>query len=175
MNGDFFLTIERLELISFFAAYPLLYLFINFLGDSFKSQSRIINRLKLLLPYAYALTGLAFIAYQLYNLYPNLSFQQIKDSTQLPVLKIWAFISILFFVPLFAKKTALSLLHSFVFFFLLLQDLYYQLSGKNEMLYTIKNDMKVYTDSFLLQTSSLIILFIILSIIKKVRSKKQPL
>lgn len=173
MNDDFFIGLERLELISFFAGFPLLYFLIHFFADFIKDQNKLINKLKLLLPYAYALTGLAFIGYILYNLYPDFSFKQIKDSNQLIYLKIWAFTSILFFIPFFAQKPIYSLLHSLVFFFLLLQDFFHYLSGNKEMLYPIKNDMKVYTDSLLLQAMSLLVVFVLIFVINRIRREKQ--
>ena len=172
MGEDFFITIERLELISFFAAYPLLYFFIHFTAESFKVQSKFFGKIKSLLPYAYALSGLAFTGYQIHNLYPDFSVQHIKDSNQLLFLKVWAIFSIIFLMPFFARKPIISLLHSLIFFSLLLQDLYQHLSGNKENIYTVKNDMKVYTDSILIQITALIVIIVLYYTINSIQAGK---
>jgi hypothetical protein len=59
-------------------------------------------------------------------------------------------LSILFFIPALAKKTVISLLHSLVFFFFLLREIFSQLFSSDTDKNILKNEMKVYTDSLLL-------------------------
>lgn len=148
MDNSFFAYLQQLELMAFFSAYPLVYAIAHVIFSN--SKKEIVRKFSSLLPYAYALVGLLFLGLQLKNFYPNYSVEYIKAEIQQPLLHIWALLSILFFIPAFAKKPVFSLLHSFVFFFFLLRDIFSQLfttvSDKN----ILKNEMKVYTDSLLL-------------------------
>ncbi len=147
MGAGFFSYIERLELMGFFSAYPLVYALVSVIATSFKAP---VKKIFSLLPYTYALVGLLYLGLQLKNLYPDYSFENIRLSVQQPFLKIWALLTLLFWIPFFAKKPVLSLLHSLVFFFFLLRDLYLQTSLHNADKTIVRNEMKLYTDSFLL-------------------------
>jgi hypothetical protein len=168
MDNSFFLYLERLELMSFFSAYPLVYAIIHVIGSS--SNKDLLKKFPLLLPYAYAFVGVLYIGLQFKNLYPDYSLQNIMLSVQQPFLKIWAILSLVFFLPPLAKKPVFSLLHSLVFFFLLLKDLIVQSSAGGDRL-IIKNDMKIYTDSLLLNLGSIIIV-ILASFLFASKSKK---
>jgi hypothetical protein len=91
---------------------------------------------------------------------------------QQPFFKIWAIFSILFWIPALAKKPVLSLIHSLVFFFFLVRDLYFQLTAVSADKNIVKNDMKIYTDSLLLNSGAFVVLVIFYLIIRfKLRKK----
>jgi hypothetical protein len=157
MDTNFFGYLQQLELMAFFSGYPLVYALSFFIAGDQPVKSVFKNRIVSLLPFAYALVGALFLGLQLKNLYPDYSFENIKLSMHRPGLLIWALLSILFWIPVIAKKPVLSLLHSLVFFFFLLKDLLlhlFQSAGRS----VVRNDMKIYTDSLLLNFASLSII-----------------
>lgn len=170
MDNSFFAYLQQLEMMAFFSAYPLVYAFINVLTGN--SKKEIIARFPSLLPYAYALVGALYLGLQLKNLYPDYSIEHIKEEIQQPILYIWALLSILFFIPALAKKPVISLLHSFVFFFFLLKDLFSQMFGSAPDKNILKNEMKVYTDSLLLNLGAFI--FVVGLFFLFNRFKKRP-
>jgi hypothetical protein len=95
MDNSFFVNLERLELMSFFSAYPLVYSIIHVIGNNSNKDRP--KKFPLLLPYAYAFVGVLYIGLQFKNLYPDYSLQNIMLSVQQPLLKIWAILSIGFF------------------------------------------------------------------------------
>src|SRR5689334_20796499 len=140
---------ERLELIGFFAAYPLVYALVNVIAGN-KEKGTFQYSLRSLLPFAYALTGLLYLGFLARNLYPDYSLSHIRSSVYHPYLKVWALLSVLFWIPFLSKRPILSLLHSFVFMYLLVRDIFnYAFSGNRDV-NIIRNDMKLYADSFLL-------------------------
>lgn len=168
MDNSFFAYLQQLEFMAFFSAYPLLYAIINvFAGNS---KKEIFIKLPSLLPYAYALVGTLYFGLQLKNLYPDYSFENIRSSFQQPVLTAWALLSLLFWIPALAKKTIISLLHSFVFFFFLLKDLLLQLFASSTDKNILRNEMRVYTDSLLLNLGAFT--FIVLISFLFIRYKK---
>jgi hypothetical protein len=148
MGDDFFSYLQQLELMAFFSAYPLVYAIVNVLTGNSKKET--LKRLPSLLPYTYALVGTLYLGLQLKNLYPDYSLENIRSSIQQPLLSIWALLSLFFWIPALAKKPVISLLHSFVFFFFLLRDLFLQQFASAKDRNILRNDMKVYTDSLLL-------------------------
>ena len=85
---------------------------------------------------------------------------------------MWGLLSLLFWIPAISKKPILSLVHSLVFFFLLLSDLYLQWFSLTADNYVIKNDMKVYANSLILNLASFAIL-VLLSLLFSY-SKRRP-
>jgi hypothetical protein len=168
MGDHFFSYLKQLELMAFFSAYPLVYAVINvFTGNSKKET---LKRFPSLLPYAYALTGLLYLGLQLKDLYPDYSFENIRSSFQQPILTIWALLSLLFWIPAVSKKPVLSLIHSLVFFFFLLKDLLTQLFTSSADKNILRNDMKVYTDSLLVNGGAFA--FVVLLSFLLIRFKK---
>ncbi|MBL7726857.1 MAG: hypothetical protein JNM68_04180 [Dinghuibacter sp.] len=150
MNDSFFIYLEQLELMAFFAGYPVLYaLVMAFFGKN-KTSAGFPGKWVSLLPVAYALVGSLFLGLQIKNLYPDYSWQHIQNSTQQPLLKIWALLSLCFWWPLLQKRTWFSLLHSLVFFALLLNDIILKKNASSGYTEMVKNDMRIYTDSLLL-------------------------
>ena len=167
MDNSFFIYLEQLELMAFFSGYPLIYFTIRFLGETQKAKGTIIIKFVSLLPFAYALVGILYIGLQLKNSYPDYSIDNIKLTTQEPYLKIWGFLSVLFCIPFLCKKPVLSLLHSLVFFFLLVRDLFlhsFQSIDKT----VIRNDMNIYSISLLINLSafaSIVLLYFLFTLI----------
>lgn len=149
MDNSFFVYLQQLQLMAFFSGYPLIYTVTLFIAGNQQLRNNFKKRIVSLLPFAYALVGTLYTGLQLRNLYPDYSVENIKLTIQQPFLVTWGLLSILFWIPALAKKTVLSLLHSLVFFFLLVRDLLLQLPAAtgNDI---VRNDMKIYTDSLLL-------------------------
>jgi len=154
MDDSFFAYLQRLELMAFFSGFSLLYAVIIVFAGNKQPKTSFRNRLVPLLPFAYALVGILFLGFQLRNWYPDYSFENIKNSTQQPWLMLWGLLSVLFWIPVIAKKPVFSLLHSLVFFFFLLRDLVKQFSATTSDKNVIRNDMKIYTDSLLLNLAA---------------------
>lgn len=150
MDDIFFAYLQRLELMAFFSGYPLLYAVTLFIAENQQLKNNFKSRIVSLLPFAYALVGTLYLGLQLKILYPDYSIENIKLTMQQPYLKIWGLLAILFWIPAIAKKPILSLLHSLVFFFFLVRDLFLQLSASSADKNIVRNDMKIYTDSLLL-------------------------
>lgn len=146
--------------MAFFSGYPLIYAVTLFFAGDQKAGSNFRGRLVRFLPFAYALAGTLYLGLQVRNLYPDYSIENIKLSILHPYLMIWGLLSILFWIPRLSKKPVISLLHSFVFFFFLLKDLYLQLVTTGADKNIIRNDMKIYTDSLLLNFGALVLLLL---------------
>jgi hypothetical protein len=171
MDDSFFSYLQQLELMAFFSGYPLIYAAVLVYAGNQREKNEFKTRAASLLPFAYAFVGTLFLGFQLRKLYPNYSVEHIKLTIQQPLLIIWGLFSILFWIPALAKKKVLSLIHSLVFFFFLVKDLFIQLfnpSANNDM---IRNDMKIYTNSLLLNLGA-IILMILLSFLHSYYKKR---
>lgn len=155
MDNSFFSYLQQLELMAFFSGYPLLYAVILSVAGNKSLRNNFKSRVVSLLPFAYALIGTLYLGLQLKNLYPDYSIENIKLAMAQPYLKIWGLLSLFFWIPALAKKPVFSLLHSLVFFLLLIKDLIIQSSSKGDKL-VIKNDMKVYTDSLIVNVFAFI-------------------
>jgi hypothetical protein len=171
MDDSFFIYLEQLELLLFFSAYPLIYLFIRAIAETGPAKKIFKKNISTLLPYAYALVGILYLGFLLKSFYPDYSFSHISASTKIPALKIWGLLSILFFIPVFAKKPVYSLLHSLVFLFFILRDLYLYLF-KTVDKSVLKNDMNLYSYSILLNIAAFLLVIAIALLYSKLQSKK---
>jgi len=169
METSFFAYMQQLELIAFWAGYPLLYAVANVISG--KQDSRNYNQIRFLLPVSYALVGILYLGLQLRTLYPNYSLSHIRTSIQHPYWTGWALLSILFLIPFFRKKPFLSLLHSLPFFFLLCRDLYLNTIDAQPDYNVAQNDMKTYTDSLLLQLGAFVFIAIVYLFAKRVSGR----
>lgn len=158
MDNSFFAYLQQLELIAFFSGYPLIYTVIHFSVGNQQVKNDFKNRIPSYLPFAYALVGALYLALQLKNLYPDYSVDNLKLTIQQPWLMSWGLLSILFWIPVLSKKKILSLLHSLVFFFILIRDLFIQFSASSAGNHIVKNDMNIYTISLALNLGALIII-----------------
>lgn len=157
--------------MAFFSGFPLLYAIVVFIGgDDRLREDRKKNLIKNL-PYTYGFTGLLYGGLQLKNLYPNYSFEHISQSIQQPCLVLWGLSSVLFLLPVFGKKSVLPLLHSLVFFFFLAKDIVLQLINASADKNIVRNDMKIYTDSLLLNAGVYALIMLTFFLISTVRKR----
>jgi hypothetical protein len=161
MLESFFSYTEWIELETFFSGYLLVYAIIHLVASKPPLTNFARARLLPKLPLAYALAGTLYLGLQLKNVYPDYTIGHITASVQLPFLKIWALLSLLCWIPVFHKKPAFSVLHSSVFFFLMLKSLYLHLftsAVDNDM---ARNSMKIYSVSIILNLVTLILVALI--------------
>ena len=176
MDESFFGYLQRLEMMAFFSGYPLIYAVAFFIAANLQSNTSIKRKIVSLLPFSYALVGTLFLGLQIKNLYPDYSFENIKLTTQEPFLKIWGLLSMLFWIPALSKKPVLSLVHSLVFFFFLAKDLFLHIFQLSTDKYMIRNEMKIYSDSLILNLGALAVVSIFYFLIirfKKNRSSQR--
>jgi len=171
MDDSFFIYIERLELIAFFSGYPLIFLAVRIIAAWLHAKSITRMDIATLLPFAYAFAGLLYLGLELKNLYPHYSFENIKLATADPYLKTWALFSLLFFVPFFAKKPMLSLLHSLVFFYFVVKDFFrhFFLHDDNNFL---QNDMHMYSRSLLINLGAFILVTLLYFLLASLKRRK---
>lgn len=173
MGNSFFYYIERLELISFFAGYPLIYALVHLLA-SFQKSEQTIGKLNWvsLLPYTYALIGSLFIGLVIDNMNGNFSIENIIAQFS-SFIKIWGFLSLVFWIPLFVKKPIYSLLHSLLFFSLVIKDFFIP-DANNTIEKTISNDMRVYSISLALNLGALLVIGLISWVTNKLKKANRP-
>jgi hypothetical protein len=159
INNSLSNYISQLQLLAFFAGYPLIYTLVNFLAtERQRKKSFLSKRCVALLPFAYALMGTLFIGLLLKNISPDFSIKDIAEQFPTPYWEIWGTLAVLFWIPALSKKPVFSLLHSLPFFLILLKDfMQTSISGR----FVIENDMKMYTISLLLHTGALVVTFAI--------------
>jgi hypothetical protein len=159
MGNDLFQYLERLELMAFFAAYPLLYTLVKVIAGSSSLKNNSVTRLAGLLPVAYALCGALYLGLQLKNLSPHFSMESLGTHFS-SWLKCWGLLALLFWIPFFYRRPLLSLLHSLVIFFFLLKDLYLHSTSSADK-EVVQNDMKIFTDSLLLNCASFLLIIML--------------
>lgn len=172
MDLAFFDYLQRLEMMAFFSGYPLVYAIAFFIAGKQKSKSGLKGKIVSLLPYSYALVGTLFLGLQLNNLYPDYTFENIKLTTQEPYLKIWGLLALLFWIPALRKKPVISLLHSLVFFSLLAKDLFRHTFQSSTDMNIIRNDMKIYSDSLILNLGVLAVVSIFYFLIIRLNNNR---
>lgn len=160
MGNSFFAYIQQLELMVFFSGYSLLYATILVVAGDKESRKNFKNRIVSVLPLSYALIGTLFLGLQLKNFYLSYTSGSIRQAIHHPYLMIWGFLSIVFWIPLFRKKLALSLLHSLVFFFILAKDIFIQINTSVDE-NILKNDMRIYTVSLFLNLGTFILMVLL--------------
>lgn len=172
MGNDWWSYLDRLETMAFFSGYPLIYaITMVFFRSKEKNRLSFLPKIGTLLPYAYALVGILYLGLVLKDLYPDYSIKNIWSYFDHSYLKLWCLLSLLFWIPFFARKPIISLLHSILLFFYFSKDLLVfnsSSSGKD----MIRNEIKVYSDSLLLNISSLVFVMIVHFFIMTIRNKK---
>ncbi len=151
---------EWIELETFFSGYLLVYVIIYLVANRSVNnftKTRVLPKL----PLAYAFLGILYFGLQMKNAYPDYSIQHLTEGVQLPYLKIWGLLSIVCCIPFIRKKAVFSLLHSSVFFFLLLKSLYSQSSVSSGGNNIARNSMKIYTASILFSLTALILVVLV--------------
>jgi hypothetical protein len=171
MDNSFFAYLQHLELMAFFSGYPLMYAVVIFFSGNSKRYGRYKINAAVLLSFAYALVGTLFLGLQLKKLHDGNAAGGMAAGFQQPWLIIWGLLAILFWVPRLAKKPMVSLLHSCVFFFLLLKDLYLQAIPPNSGGEVLKNDMNIYTSSLLLNAAAFAVVAFFSSVCFKYKTR----
>jgi len=174
MDNSFFAYLQRLELIAFFSGYPLIYVITQLIAGNQTIRNLFKINPALLLSFAYTLVGTLFLGLQLRNLYPEYSIAHLKEVIQQPYLVAWALLSLLFWIPMLAKKPVLSLLHSLVFFFLFAKDLFLQLTLPSADKNILRNNMKLYTESLLLNAGAFLLILLFSLLLFRLKRKKLP-
>lgn len=169
MDQSFFTFIEQLEALAFFAGFPLIFAFVLVLtGNKQRKSSALTAMLIKSLPVSYALTGTLFAGLQISNLYPEFSSNDIQAFFNGHWSRIWGLSVIVFWLPQLRSNHFLSLLHSLAFFFLFTKDLF---AGSKDV---IRNNMKVYTDSLILNIVTFLSVFILYTVYSRFTSSGQP-
>lgn len=166
MGDSFFSYIQKLEIIAIFSGYPLVYAIVVVLSGYIKRATRFKYTVTSMLPFSYALTGVLFLGLQLRKLYPDYSVNNINTEIQNPFLTIWGILAIVFFLPFLRKRIVLSLLHSLVFFFLVIKDILLYLISSNTDQYAVRNAMNVYSNSLILNLAILVFVLMAISIFR---------
>jgi hypothetical protein len=73
-----------------------------------------------------------------------------------------------------AKKPLISLLHSFVFFFFLLREIFSQIFATATDKNILRNEMKVYTDSLLLNLGAFTFIVLIFFLFSRYKKRLNP-
>lgn len=154
MSSNIFRYFQQLEVLAFFSGYPLIYYLVQILTCNTLLKNSKGKELISILPFAYALTGTLYLGLQLKNLYPDYTIENIKHRIQHPWLQIWGILSILFWIPAISKRQILSMLHSMVFFLIIVKDLLFRFTGFIRDQDIIKNDMRLYTVSIFLNLAA---------------------
>lgn len=147
--------------MAFFSGYPLIYTITLFIAGSLKLKNDFSSKVVSLLPFAYALIGTLFLGFELKKLHPDFSIENIKLVIQQPYLIIWGLFSILFWIPAIGKRKGLSLIHSLVFVWFLVRDLFLQVTVSSADNNIIRNDIKIYINSILLNLVALAVVVLI--------------
>lgn len=168
MNETFSYYLQQLEFITFFAGYPLFYLVVSLLSERpfFKNISKI--SIISLLPYSYALIATLYLGLQLKTYF---SAATVNEQLRIPLIVIWALLAILFWIPLLAKRPFLSLLHSLIFLFPLIKDIFLQATTSSAGSDIVRNDMKLYTISLAIHFAAFVTVSSICFLYRSIRVK----
>ncbi len=172
MLDSFLEYAEWVALETFFSGYLFVYAIVYLIGSNRPSNHFVKNKVLPKLPLAYALVGTLYWGMQIKNAYPDYDFSHLLTGAQLSYLRIWGLLSILFWIPILRKKAVLSLLHSLVFFFLLMKSVYLQFSLPADSNDSVRNNMKIYSFSILLNAIALIVVTVIPLLIARFRNQK---
>ncbi|MCO5946273.1 hypothetical protein [Mucilaginibacter flavidus] len=170
MNSSFLAYIQKLEAMAFFSGYALVYTVILFILGNRRLKGKLSDRVISFLPASYALISILFLGFQLKKLYPDYSFEHIQFTIQQPFLVIWGLLPIAFLAPFFYKRPVLSLLHSCLFFYFVVSDLFFLAITPSADNNIVKNDMRVLAASIILNLALpglITILFLAFSYLKK--------
>jgi hypothetical protein len=161
MDNSFFAYIQELELIAFFSGFPLIYVVILFACRSSYLKQDFKDRLMQLLSYGYALVGTLYVGLILRTLYPGYSLETIQN----PYLTSWGILAVIFWIPALSKKTMFSLIHSLVIFSFLVKNQLIQLISNSPDINMVRNNMKIYTISLILNLGTFTCLLLLTSVL----------
>ena len=173
MGNNFLAYLQQLEMVAFFSGYPLLYAVTLFIAGNQPVKNNFSSRISTLLPFAYALVGTLFLGLQLKNAYPDYSIVYFKETILQPYLLIWGLLSILFWIPALSKKTVISLIHSLVFFLLVIRNVFLQSAASSVDKNMARNNMKIYTVSLLLNFGTFVFILLLSFLFGKYKKLKR--
>ncbi|HTS45727.1 MAG TPA: hypothetical protein VMH01_15110 [Puia sp.] len=130
----------------------------------------IAERIRSLLPYAYALTGTLYLAFELKKWYSDYSGTHTMPGVNGQYWLLWALGSILFWIPFFSKKTMISFVHSLPFFLLLLKDIFLRMNSAVSR-EDLRNEMITYTFSILLNLTTLLPVLLVNLFVERYRKE----
>lgn len=156
MDNSFFAYLQQLEILVFFSGYPLLYLLAHSFGSIPSVKENLKKRVLFVLPYGYAFAGVLFLGFELKNASADFTVENIILRIQIPFLFFWGLLSLIFWIPFFSRNTLFSFLHSLVFIFLVLKNLFLHSTAAPTDNSVAKSNMKMYTISLLLHLVILI-------------------
>lgn len=165
--------IEWVELETFFSGYLLVYAIVYLIASNRSDAHFAKSNLLPKLPFAYAFVGTLYLGLQLKNAYPDYHINHLMAGIQFPYLKIWGLLSIFFWVPILHKRAVFCMLHSMVFFLLLMKSFYLQLSSSSAGNDLARNNMKIYSVSILLNLLALILVTFISMLIARFKNQKR--
>ena len=160
MGNSFFEYMQQVELMVFFSGYPLLYALLYAVFEFGIIHNSLKKRTVSLLPFAYALAGTLYLGLLLKSLFSDYSFENIRMTFHRPYLILWGLFSLLFWIPALAKKTSLSLIHSFVFFYFIFRDIFIQIFDSSADRLLLQNDMSIYSISFLINLGTFLVILL---------------
>lgn len=158
--------LQLLEILAFFSGYPIIYLLVNYISQ-YKGMQRITKQALPNLPFAYGFIGLLFLGLQLKTFFISLDLAHFQH----PYLVIWGILSILFLFPIFSKHSNLSLLHSLVFFIVLISKVFFQTNAQEEKSQVVGNYMNIYSISLALNLLLLLLALIATFLLEKVKNR----
>lgn len=170
MDNSFFIYLQQLEILVFFSGYPLIYLLVQSIVSIPSLNNNLRKRLWFLLPYAYALAGILFLGFELKNMFPDFSVENIAQRIQNPFLFCWGLLSITFLIPALRRRQVLAFIHSLVFFYPLISMLFQNKGLSVSENDSLKNFMRVYTISLLLYCVIIAVLYAVSFFLKQKRS-----
>ncbi|MBN8857850.1 MAG: hypothetical protein J0H29_05655 [Sphingobacteriales bacterium] len=161
IDGSFSSYLQQLELIAFFAGFPMLYAAASVISGSSLSRNKYGTKLVSFLPYSYALVATLYFGLQIRTQYDYYSPGITSGQFHLPLTVIWGLLANLFWIPALAKKPVLSLLHSSIFFFPVVKDIFLQITTNEVDRNIVSNDMKLYTLSLIINIAALAVVFLV--------------
>ena len=173
MFDSIFAYSEWVELESFFSGYLLVYAIIYLIAANRLATNFTRSKLLPKLPFAYAFVGTLYWGLQLKNLYPDFHINHFIAGIQFPYLKIWGLLAIFFWIPVLHKRPVFCMLHSLVFFLLLMKSFFLQLFFPSAGNHLARNNIKIYSASILLNLLSLILVTLISMLIARFKSQKR--
>jgi len=160
--NNFFIYIDKLELIAFFSAFPLFYfLYISFYTKTFIVKFKWLKVLPEIISLAYATISLLYIGMKSNQLYVQNTMGpiQFELTSYIFILKFWSIFGLLFFFKFLRTKPLLALAHSSIYFIILLID-FFQYYHHQINVEAFHNEMRLYFISFVAYISISIILIL---------------
>ena len=173
MNQPLAAYIEWIELMTFFPGYLIVFALVFLWAGRQGTKGMIRQKIMPLLPLSYALVATLYWGLILKNWYPGYEMTVIKASIYHPVIRAWGMLGVMCWIPYIYKRPFFSLLHSMVFFALLLRDLLLTSLDKTADNSSRNNDLKIYGASIAINLGALLVIIVLSVIIKRLRKNSQ--